>query len=255
VNKTIPDELHDTATITKRIKRKNKCDYERVVDTYAEWIRTQTEILGEVILGGVTQSATKEQQEVFYQRPDSQWDVSFMGTKQILDHEPGFYCLAHLLGNPGERCPMSRIRGFTTASDEIPEGLYLQRDYLDESISPSKVAKVRRNLKELEALRDEAKGDHERLTQLKEDIQRTKKYLSSVLDIHGKPRRLYDRKERDRVRLHRAIDSAREAIGRKLPLLEVHLRLCIPKIGLSPAYYPNRDPNLDKPLVWILEKR
>ncbi len=186
------------------------------------------------------------------------WFISYHGQSTILADALGIRYIVWLIQNQGKEISAFELYnavnapevGFTDHSQSIVEEGFSKVDTLGDAGATMDEQTKREISNRLNELDDEIEiandtGNTEIKAQLEEARNGLNSYLSSGLDLHGKPRRVSSdiKKRADSVKA--SIKRSVEKIDNLLPLLGKHLKGL--HLGSSLSYTP------DHPVEWVVD--
>lgn len=218
---------------------------------------------GTELPGSGTPLVKSERNPNVFRRSGDVWEIGYAGLFYTSKHSVGLGHIRNLLIKPGEWIHCSELKRISSENwgeaKHIPysrmngEQLELENLRLHTQLPPEKLVD-RLSLEKIRKLRDILKerkesgnfdNPEERIDQLN-TLNFIEKYLESVTDRNGRPRRVFDTEELDRKAVSIAISRSRNNL-RKNQELFIHLKSFIQAEGNCFRYMP------DRPIDWKTE--
>lgn len=191
------------------------------------------------------------------------WEIGYAGLSHTSKHSVGLVHIRNLLIKPGAWIHCSELKRISSenwrAAKHVPYGrmngeqlelenlrlhTQLPPETLVDRLSLEKIRKLRDILKERKES-DSFDSPEERIDQLN-TLDFIEKYLESVTDKNGRPRKIFETEELDRKAVSIAISRSRNNL-RKNQELFIHLKSFIQAEGNCFRYLP------DRPIDWKTE--
>jgi hypothetical protein len=253
VNEALENEFYEEIVIRTKVKQKLVAPFERHIQTFAEWSRSQFELSGVLPMLQLSSPASPMPEPANMIRKDDRiWTIRYAGTTVQLPHLRGFDYLAYLMCNPYREYEVQAldriIRGNMGPGAAAASALGLTESdgYRIDDIGDAgdltdarTINAARAHLRELESeLRNaRASGVMSEVARMQDDLELIKRYLRETVDHRGRPRKAKDPKEKARINIQRLIRRAIENIEDKHPALAAHLKTAV-RTGHFCAYDP-----------------
>jgi len=204
----------------------------------------------------VTHPPTLRSQErpILFKQGDY-WTIQYQGRIAHIKSTRGLYCLASLLGHPGQefhvselnaavaRMPMTFATGVATREAQEWAGVWTARfrdagpilDSRAKAEYNQRLAELREELEDAERL-----NDPERATKIQQERDCIADQLATAVGLGGRNRKAASDAERARSAVTKRIRDSIDKIGAAIPPLGRHLAVTI-KTGYFCCYNPNPD--------------
>jgi len=190
-------------------------------------------------------------------RHDRFWALEYEGVRIELPDSKGLAYLQRLVASPDQDVHVVELiapdaaaktpsRSGRYGSHSAPSGARLTESSI-EVLDAEALRAYRARLREIESLRDEAEGDHDRARReaLDSERQQIESALRSAFGLAGRPRLVGDPTERARKSVYNRIRASIRRIEREHPALGRHLGGSV-RTGTTCCYRP------DRPTQWLL---
>ncbi len=203
-----------------------------------------------------TMSDDVEIPQYVFRKTGPLWEIKYDGKSYIMKHSVGLFYIKNLIIKRGEWIPCSELKRLSSENVSDPkyhpysvmtkdqfetEGLHVMGDNPPEDIikqlSVKKVKQLRDALVERKEL-DNFDSPEEKIDQLKA-LEFIEKYLNSITDQKGHPRKMNDQADTDRKAVSAAINRCRNNFQEHKKLY-THFKSFIQAKGNSFRYLPDR---------------
>lgn len=176
-----------------------------------------------------------------FKRDGDFWRIRFENEQASFKDGVGIRHISRLLAEPERKFHCSELLAIEAGIKDAPH-LGTGGDAADRKA----IKDCKARLADLKEQLEEAQSDNDlgRIDSLREQVEKIEDYLSSVVGLHGKPRKAADDGERVRKKIQVAISRSITSIQRHHPELARHLRKHV-KTGVFCIYSP------EPPITWV----